>query len=206
MNPALRLVCLLLLTVLLSSLAACGGGPSAVNYYRDESTQMMDLYPQASITYATGLNNWSFSNQNLGIKFSIETDREYGFALTLVNKTSEPVVIGWGETFYINTAGRRYHMIHNGVPFWSPARDNRPTTVQPGQMISDVLQPARLVKQDGAWRLAPLTSGQIAQGDYPDTITILMPMRVLGVVQVHRFDFDIGDIEDIDEPYNPWYY
>lgn len=206
MKSATRIACLLLLSAMLSSLAACGGGPSALNYYRTETTEMMDLYPAANLTYATGMSRWSFSDQNLGIRFSIEPGREYGFALLLENKTEEPVMIGWGETFYINTAGRRYHMIHDGVPFWSPAKSNRPTTVKPGQTISNLLQPARLVKQDGAWRLAPLTSGEIAQGDYPNTVTILMPIRVLGQVRVHRFDFDIGDVENIDEPFNPWFY
>ena len=55
-------------------------------------------------------------------------------------------------------------------------------------------------------RVTPIIYSQIAQGDYPNTVTILIPIRVLGQVRVHRFDFDIGDVENIDQPYNPWFY
>ncbi|RJX32276.1 MAG: hypothetical protein C4525_11050 [Desulfarculus sp.] len=206
MRPALHRLRLLFLQMFLALLAACAAGPSATEYYRDYSTEMMDLYPQAAITYGTGLNEWNFNDADLNIQFSIDTGREYGFALTLTNNTDQPVMIGWGEIYYVNTVGKRYHMIHHGVPYWSPAQDNKPSSVAPGQTINDLLQPARLVQRDGAWRLAPLTRSQMNQDDYPDTLTILMPMRVRGVVRVHRFDFNIGDLEPIDEPFNPWFY
>lgn len=199
--------CLLPVVLLpISLLAACAGGPSAVNYYRDYSSEQLDLYPQAAMTYGTGLNQWTFNGKDLDVRWRIDTNREYGFELRLTNNTDQPVWIGWGETFYVNAAGKRFHMIHQGVPFWTPAKDNRPTQVAPGQTISDLLQPARLVKQDGVWRLAPLTRRENNEDDYPDVLTILMPLRVKGLVRVHRFDFDIADLEPIDEPFNPWFY
>lgn len=205
-RPKLRHLRLILLQMFLALLAACASGPSATEYYRDYSTEMMDLYPQALVTYGTGLNQWTYNDADLNIQFTIDSGQEYGFSMVLTNNTDQPVRIGWGETFYVNTLGKRYHMIHYGVPFWSPAQYNKPTSVAPGQTINDLLQPARLVKRDGTWRLAPLTRRELDQDSNANTLTILMPMRVKGVVRVHRFDFDLADVEPIDQPYNPWYY
>ena len=123
----------------------------------------------------------------------------------LANETEGTITIDWANTFYVNGQGYKYHVAHQGVPLWSPVSMLQPTQVGPGQTIEDDLQPARELKRDGQWLLAPLTDPQIAQGDFPNRLTVLMPIRSNGVVKVHRFDMEVDEIDPLDT-WGPWLY
>lgn len=214
------------LVILLAAISGCAGGPSAAEYYRDESTMNLDTFPKAAITYGTGLSQWSYTSSagggsssggsggssesgggsgDIKVQLRIDTDREFTFELKLKNQTGGPITIDWANTYYVNTQGYKYHVAHEGVPFWSPVSKYKPTHVAPGQTIEDALQPARELKRDGRWVLAPLTDPQIAQGDYPNQLTVLMPIVSNGVKKVHRFDMAIDDLDPMDG-WGPWIY
>jgi len=191
----------------LALLAACAAaGPNAVEYYRDEYTMRLDTFPQAANTYGTGLNQFTYDHKDLQVQLRLDVEREFTFELKLTNTSGMPMTINWSQTYYVNGAGHRYHVAHNGAPFWSPVSKLVPTTVAPGQTIEDDLQPAREAKRDGQWLLAPLTDPQISQGDWPDQLTILMPVVIGGVETVHRFDMDIDAVDPMDDMGGPWYY
>ncbi|MCF8031974.1 MAG: hypothetical protein K9K66_11305 [Desulfarculaceae bacterium] len=179
-------------------LAACAGGPSAVEYYRDETSMRRETWPQLANTYPTGLQQWTYSFNDLHVRIRLDTEHEFTFELKLSNQSDAPITINWAKTYYINGGGYRYHVAHNGAPFWSPVSRLKPTTVGPGQTIQDDLQPAREAKRDGVWLLAPLTDPQISQGDWPNELTIVMPIVQDGVELVHRFDMDIDSTYPTD--------
>lgn len=201
------------LLTLLAALFACGGGPNAVEYYRDESTMNLSTFPKAAMTYGTGLNQWTYSSSGSGangggikVQLRLDVEREFNFELKLANQTGGPITIDWAHTYYINGAGYKYNVAHQGVPYWSPVSMLAPTQVGPGQTIEDALQPARQAKRDGQWVLAPLTDPQISQGDWPNQLTILMPIISNGVETVHRFDMDVDALDPLDNWGGPWYY
>jgi hypothetical protein len=206
MRVLIRRPAALSLWLLLAFIAACAGGPNAVEYYRDETTMRLDTFPQAAVTYGTGLNQWTYDHKDVSVRLRLDVEREFNFELKLTNNGTQPLTIDWAHAYYINGAGYRYHLAHQGVPYWSPVSKLRPTTVAPGQTIQDALQPAREAKRDGVWVLAPLTDPQISQGDWPNQLTILMPMTVGGVTTVHRFDMDIDALDPVDGWGGPWYY
>ncbi|MFH2127705.1 MAG: hypothetical protein ABIK12_14410 [Pseudomonadota bacterium] len=215
----------LALLTLMATLFGCGGGPSAAEYYRDESTMALDTFPKAAMTYGTGLNQWSYTSSagggsssggssggggnvsggNIKVQLRIDTDRTFTFELKLKNETGGTITIDWANTYYVNTQGYKYHVAHQGVPLWSPLSKLQPTQVGPGQTIEDDLQPARDLKRDGQWLLAPLTNAQIAQGDWPNQLTILIPIISNGVKTVHRYDMDIDALDPMDG-WGPWLY
>ncbi|MCB2190920.1 MAG: hypothetical protein KQI62_05105 [Deltaproteobacteria bacterium] len=220
----------LLFFILLATIYGCAGGPSAAEYYRDESTMALDTFPMAAVTYGTGLSQWSYtssagggsssggssdsssgssggdvSSGNIKVRLRIDTDRTFSFEMKLKNETNGPITIDWANTYYVNTQGYKYHVAHQGVPLWSPMSKLTPTRVGPGQTIEDDLQPARELKRDGQWLLAPLTDPQIAQGDYPNQLTVLMPIVSNGVEKVHRFSMDIDYLDPMDD-WGPWFY
>ena len=152
----------------LALLMACAAGPNAVEYYRDEYTMHLDTYPQQAVTYGTGLNQFTYDHKDIRVQLRLDVERTFTFELKLTNLGDTPITINWAQTYYVNGAGNRYHVSHNGVPFWSPVSKLRPTTVGPGKSMEDDLQPAREAKRDGQWRLAPLTKtpdrpGRLAQ-------------------------------------------
>ena len=133
-------------------------------------------------------------------------EREFNFEVKLKNLNQNPITIDWANTYYVNGGGYKYHVAHQGVPYWSPLSKLKPTQVGPGQTIEDALQPARQLKRDGQWVLAPLTDPQIAQGDWPNQLTILMPIVSNGVETVHRLEMNIDALDPMDNWGGPWYY
>ncbi len=206
MRPLFKAGYRLSLLALLALLYACGGGPNATEYYRDESTMNLDSFPQAAVTYGTGLNQWSYDHKDIRVRLRLDTEREFNFELKLTNLGDQPLSIDWANTYYINGAGYRYHVAHQGVPYWSPVSALTLTQVDPGQTMEDALQPAREAKRDGQWLLAPLTDPQIAQGDFPNQLTILMPITINGVTTVHRYDMNLDILDPLDGWGGPWYY
>ena len=211
----------LALLTLMATIFACGGGPTAAEYYRDESTMNLSAFPKAAMTYGTGLNQWTYSSgggssssgsgssdSSGGIKVQLRLDveREFNFEVKLKNMNQQPITIDWAHTYYINGQGYKYNVAHQGVPYWSPVSMLKPTQVGPGQTIEDALQPARQLKRDGQWLLAPLTDPQISQGDWPNQLTILMPIISNGVETVHRFDMNIDALDPMDNWGGPWFY
>ncbi|WP_338602310.1 hypothetical protein [Desulfoferula mesophila] len=204
------------LLMLMGTIFACGGGPRAVQYYRDESTMMLDTYPKAAMTYDTGLDQYTYNSPaggvnssggagNIKVRLRVDTDRTFTFELKLANETVGTITIDWANTYYVNTQGYKYHVAHQGVPLWSPVSMLQPTQVGPGQTIDDDLQPARELKRDGQWLLAPLTDPQIAQGDFPNRLTVIMPITSGGVQTVHRFEMPVDDVDPLDT-WGPWLY
>ncbi|MCB2225413.1 MAG: hypothetical protein KQH53_01955 [Desulfarculaceae bacterium] len=188
-------------------LVSCaGGGPNAVDYYRDETSMRRDTWPQLANTYPTGLMQWSYSAGGVKVQLRLDAEREFIFELKLINQNETPITINWAKTYYINGAGYNYHLAHNGAPYWGPVTNLKPTTVGPGQTIQDDLRPAREAKRDGQWLLAPLTEPQISQGDWPNQLAIIMPIIRGGVEEVHRFDMDIDAVDSVDGWGGPWVY
>lgn len=192
--------CILLIPALLLAITACGS--NAALYYADESTGMRDTFPESLLTYNTGLARWSYQDQDLEVHLSVSGGQENQLAIELVNRRDRPVEIIWLDSGFRDTLGRRWRLIHEGVPYWSLARDMRPTVVPAGGRISDVLQPARVVHRDGGPRLAPPTNQQLVSG-WNDEVALFLATRSGGVDRLYTLRFDPDDLEDPQPIFGP---
>ncbi len=191
---------ILLMLLLLVSVAACGQG--ATLYYENESTGMRDTYPESLLTYNTGLAKWSYQDPGLAIHLSVSGGQENQLAIEVVNRGDRPVEIVWLASGFRDSLGRRWRLVHEGVPYWSLAQEMRPTVVAPGQRLTDVLRPARIVHRDGGPRLAPPTNQQLTSG-WSDEVALRLAVNYGDAKRIYTLRFDPNDLEDPQPIFGP---
>ncbi|MCB2186624.1 MAG: hypothetical protein KQJ78_09420 [Deltaproteobacteria bacterium] len=174
--------------------AACAISPQAYEYYRTYTADEMATYPEAFLDYNTGLQIWQFQDENAGFRVKLNRgENDYGFDITIVNKTAEPMTIHWAQIAYVDINGLHHYMIHNGVNYWDPVTEEIPTTIQAYGQINDLLQPARISDEDGTPRFAPLNVNDIADNWF-QSARLLVPISIMGEVKVYKFRLDLEDV------------
>jgi len=180
----------------LALLAGCALPPaaeySAADYYADEDLMNRARSFHYQDTYNVYDNEFMFDRDQLSVKFSVYPDTDYHFGLTLSNDTDQPLVIDWNRIEYIDIKGQPHSVIHQGINYLDPVSAQTPTTVPPRGTITDLLQPTDRRQINGVWRLAPLNPPDPKVEYYEDMVTIVMPIKALGVFRDYRFTLSIG--------------
>jgi hypothetical protein len=165
---------------------------SAADYYADEDLMNRARSFHYQDTYNVYDNEFIFDRDQLSVKLSVYPDTDYHFGLTLSNDTDQPLVIDWNRIEYIDIKGQPHSVIHQGISHLDPVSAQIPTTVPPRETITDLLQPADRRQINGVWRLAHLNPPDPKVEYYEDTVTIVMPIKALGVFRDYRFTLTIG--------------
>ena len=185
--------------VLLPALAGCSGGPSAASYYANEQLMNQARSFNYQLDYDSQNNVFFFEHQNFLVKFSVYTGKSYSYGLALYNKSGQPLTIDWNRVEYLDVDGVPHSMIHEGIPYLSPVAAQRPTVVMAQSGITDLLRPAQRQEQDGTLRFVPVVTP--TADDVYDQVTIILPLKILGVWGMHSFTMDVAQADLVDPPF-----
>lgn len=173
--------------MLLSLLAGCGG-PQAMDYYRDES---LKLDADKTLQFAGDVNEGSYSDTMVDLALQVDNEDSTALQLALSNKTSQPLVILWDRVVYVDAAGNRQKVIHQGVRYWDPVSRLAAMAVPPFTSLTDLLRPAKVDYRDGEQRLAPLRGRQNTSDWLDQRISVTLPLVIYDRVNLYRFRFHI---------------
>ncbi|MFH1035542.1 MAG: hypothetical protein V1806_13620 [Pseudomonadota bacterium] len=199
---AFRIICW---TLALGLLAGCGGG-SATAYYQQES---LEQTPAQAMAFDGDVNEACFSDDNVDVSLRINNDDTTAFELDLTNKTGAPLVVRWDRVVFIDASGNRQYMVHQGVAYWDPLESLTPTSLAPQATLRDLLGPAKLSREDGTARLAPLSGPRDTSSYLDQRLRIDLPLEIYGQVNIYRFRFHVeqpldgGPFLDRDQDYGP---
>lgn len=107
---------------------------------------------------------WSYDDEVAGFVFTPSTSR-IGFSVE--NVTSEPLMIDWEKSAYVDASGVSHRIIHKGVRLVARAQNQVPTTIPPGARIDEQAYPADAVEWVEAlryWQEPPLFAPAAAEG------------------------------------------
>lgn len=188
----LRLALYGLLMGLMAVAAGCNP-TTGRDYYANYYSEQVDTYPRSLLTYDTGLRMWKFNDPDFNLRVSLEEGKDYAFNIQLTNTSNGALVIDWNRFMYVDVNGDTHHVIHDGVSYLDPVAKQTPSVIPAGGVLNDLVQPARLVKEDGAIRLAPLTKDDTATwGDWPQDATLMMPIHTVDGEEVYRMQLDLS--------------
>ena len=176
----------------LGLLAGCGG-PQATDYYRDES---LNLDEDKALQFAGDVNETSYSDTLVDVAFRIDNEDTTAFQLSLSNKTSQPLVILWDRVVFVDAAGNRQKVIHQGVRYWDPVSRLGAVAVPAFASVTDLVRPAKVDYTDGEQRLAPLRGKRDTSNWLDQRISISLPLIIYDRMSVYRFRFHIEQPAD----------
>lgn len=168
-------------------LAGCSG-PQAMDYYRDESQKMDE---NQALQFAGDFNENTYSDDLVDLALQVDNEDSTALQLALSNKTSQPLVILWDRVIYVDAAGNRQKVIHQGVRYWDPVSRLAAMAVPPFTSLTDSLRPARVDYRDGEQRLAPLRGRQNTSDWLDQRISVTLPLVIYDRVNLYRFRFHI---------------
>ncbi|MCA1905123.1 MAG: hypothetical protein LDL11_00860 [Desulfarculus sp.] len=178
----------------LGLLAGCGG-LQATDYYRNESLNLME---RKTYQFAGDVNETSYSDTMVDISLQVDNEDSTAFQMGLANKTSQPLVILWDQVVFVDAAGNRQKVIHQGVRYWDPVSRLAAVAVPPFTNIRDQLRPAKVDYRDGEQRLAPLSRRWDTSGWLDQRISITLPLIVYDRISLYRFRFHIESPAEYD--------
>lgn len=180
---------------LLALCAACQAAPSKPQPAPE---------PQAWLAFDGDPNEACFSDDQVDMSLGINTEDAAYFQLTLVNKTSKPLVVHWEKVLFLDAAGNVQRLLHHGVGFGDPLESLTPTMLGSMSSLSENLLPAKVVMDKGQARLAPLKNplGQ-ASGQADLRLSVELPLEVDGILKLYRFRFHLDAAPEPTEPTEP---
>lgn len=179
---------------MLGLLVGCGG-PQATEYYRNESLNLME---QKAYQFAGDTNETDYSDTMVDVSLRVDDEDTTALRLALANKTSQPLVILWDRVVFVDAAGNRQKVIHQGVRYWDPVSRLSAVAVPPFTSITDLLRPAKVDYRDGEQRLAPLRGQQDTSGWLDQRFSVTLPLIVYDRVSLYRFRFHIESPAEYD--------
>lgn len=104
-----------------------------------------------------------------------------GLSLQLMNRSSQTLQIDWERVVYIDLAGKKHRMIHQGVDLKKKDSKQAPTSLIPGASLKNRLYPADMVAGSRLfedWRLNPfLPLSQDAPHFKWRTFSLILPLQ-----------------------------
>lgn len=199
-----------LLMILISSLGLALAGGCAISqeasqYYADEELNNESRSLNYQLTYNGNANRFEFDEGPVDIAVQVFFDEDYNFGLSILNQTSQSIIIDWNRVEYLDAAGNPHSMIHRGVNYLDPVEKQRPTYVPPGAMLQDLLRPADRRTLDGAVRLVKPAHTPIVD-NYYDHVSIILPVKAEGQWQRYRLLLQVGMAAPTAplDPYSPF--
>lgn len=188
--------------LVLAAMAACGGGPSASQYYSDEELMNQVRSLNYQTTYDTDSETFVFEHEFINVSFTVYYDRTYNFGMMLENKTDQPVTISWNGAEYIDVNGYAHSVIHQDVHFLEPVTAQTPTQIAPYENLQDLLKPADRKPMDGAMRF--VRAATPIAGSYDDQAILVIPMKVLGHWTRRQYAIGVGAASPTAPPEPYW--
>ena len=190
----------LMILLALAILAGCGG-PQATEYYRDESINRLE---EKALQFSGDVNESCYSDSLVDLAIQVNNEDTTSFQFSLSNKTAEPVVVLWDQVVFVDAAGNRQKVIHQGLRYWDPVSRLQPVAVPAFTTVSDLIRPAKVDYADGLQRLAPLRGMQDTSNWLDQRIRIDLPLAIYGRTTLYRFRLHIEQPPLMDDPlYEP---
>ena len=148
-----------------------------------------------SLIHPAVSNDLAYQDDVLKIAFTV-TQRELRFRLT--NRASGPLVIDWERATYIDLSGNKHRVIHQGVPLAEKDKKQKPTHLEAGASVDEMVYPADLVAGSRVfedWRLNPVMPLPEYAKDYRwRTFGLLLPLQAAGKEQQYLFTIRLEDV------------
>lgn len=177
----------LLFLALLSGCAGTAPGP--------DGEGATPAAPAPEVAFEGEYNEACFSDDLLDLSLLVRDERPLAFLLTLTNKTGAPLKVLWERVVFLDASGNVQHLIHQGVAHGQPLEALKPSQVEAGATLGDLLLPAKAVLENDVWRLAPLSGGRGPDGPPELRLRIDLPLEMNGRVAVYRFRFHLENPE-----------
>jgi hypothetical protein len=181
---AQTMTCLLLA---LGLLAGCGGAQGTP----DQREQSLKQAAAPALAFDGDFNEACFSDDFVDVNLRINNDDTTAFELDLTNKTLAPVVVRWDLLVFVDASGNRQYMVHQGVAYGDPLEALTPGKLEPQATLREMLGPAKLAREDGGLRLAPLSGRQDPSEALEQRLRIDLPLEIYGQLNLYRFRYHV---------------
>jgi hypothetical protein len=139
--------------------------------------------------------NLEYQDDLLKLAFTV-TQKELRFRL--INRLPEPITLDWEKVTYIDLSGNKHRVIHQGVPLREKDKKQKPTRVEAGAALDEMVYPADLVAGSRVfedWRLNPVMPLPQYAPDYRwRTFGLLLPLQAAGKEKDYLFTIRIEDV------------
>lgn len=139
-------------------------------------------------------NPLEFKDNGLQVRFM---PRETVIELTVYNLGTEPLILLWDQTIYIDPQGLSHPIVHRNVNLADTSRRQTPTLILPQGVLSDSIAPIDYIyNSPSGWRQYPIfPRTKEALKLKGSTFSIVLPIKIQETVNSYTFQFQVTDVQ-----------